>query len=124
MYEKIIKQFNDAYFNEPLKKKSYPLGYIFDEEKSVKWNREEVIRVNDEIREHNYNLREQRLEAIGEAENSILNYLKNEYSTISRKKIEALYHHIYNEIFEDDYRIQDVIDEVEATLVIFSEDDE
>ena len=124
MYEKVIKQFNDVYFNESPRKKTYPLSHIFDEEKSVKWNREEVLRVNEKITEHNSRIRELRFRALNEAEKNILNYLANEYYTISRKKIEALYHHIYNEIFEDDYRIQDVIDEVEAILAIFSEEEE
>ena len=122
MYEKIIKQFNDVYFNESPRKKTYSLNHIFDEEKSVKWNREEVLRVNEEIKEHNSKIRELRFRALNEAENNILNYLANEYYTISRKKIAALYHHIYNEIFEDDYRIKDVIDEVEEILGIFSGD--
>ena len=124
MYEKVIKQFNDVYFNESPKKKAYSLNHIFDEEKSVKWNREEVLRVNDEIKEHNIKIREQRFRALAEAHNNIIKYLQNEYFTISRKKIENLYHLIYEEIFEDDYRIQDVIDEVEKVLEIFSEDDE
>ena len=123
MYENIIKQFNDVYFNEPPKKKAYPLNHIFDEEQSVKWNKEEVLRINDEIKEHNSKIREQRFKALAEAHNNIINYLQNEYFTLSRKKIENLYHHIYEKIFEDDYRIQDVIDEVEEILDIFSEDD-
>lgn len=123
MYEKVIKQFNDVYFNESPKKKAYSLDHIFDEEKSVKWNREEVLRVNDEIKEHNLKIREQRFKALAEAHNNIINYLQNEYFTLPRKKIENLYHHIYEEIFEDDYRIQDVIDEVEEILTIFSEEE-
>lgn len=123
MYEKVIKQFNDVYFNESPKKKAYSLNHIFDEEKSVKWNREEVLRVNDEIKEHNTRIREQRFRAITEAHKNIINYLQNEYFTIPRKKIEKLYHHIYGEIFEDAYKIKYVIDEVEEILDIFSEDD-
>ena len=123
MYEKVIKQFNDVYFNESPRKKAYSLNHIFDEEKSVKWNREEVLRVNDEIKEHNIKIREQRFRALAEAHNNIINYLQNEYFTIPRKKIENLYHLIYEEIFEDDYRIQDVIDEVEKVLDIFSEEE-
>ena len=123
MYEKVIKQFNDIYFNESPKKKAYSLNHIFDEEKSVKWNRAEVLRINDEIKEHNIKIREQRFRALAEAHNNIINYLKNEYFTLPRKKIENLYHHIYEEIFENDYRIKDVIDEVEEILDIFSEEE-
>ena len=122
MYEKVIKQFNDVYFNESPKKKAYSLNHIFDEEKTVKWNREEVLRVNNEIKEHNIKIREQRFRALAEAHNNIIKYLQNEYFTLPRKKIENLYHHIYDEIFEDDYRIRDVIDEVEEILKIFSEE--
>lgn len=124
MYEKVIKQFNDVYFNEPTRKRTYPLSHIFDEEKSVKWNREEVLRVNDEIKEHNIKIREQRFKALAEAHNNIISYLVKEYPTISKKKIENLYHLIYEEIFEDDYIIiQDIIDEVEEILDIFSEEE-
>ena len=123
MYEKVIKQFNDVYFNESPRKKAYSLDHIFDEEKSVKWNREEVLRVNDEIKEHNIKIREQRFRALAEAHNNIIKYLQNEYYTLPRKKIENLYHHIYEEIFEDNHRIQDVIDEVEEILDIFSEEE-
>lgn len=123
MYEKVTKQFNDVYFNESSRKKAYSLNHIFDEEKSVKWNREEVLRVNDEIKEHNIKIREQRFRALAEAHNNIINYLQNEYFTLPRKKIENLYHHIYEEIFENDYRIKDVIDEVEEILGIFSEEE-
>lgn len=123
MYEKVIKQFNDVYFNESPKKKTYPLSHIFDEEKSVKWNREEVLRVNEEITEHNSKTREQRFKALNEAHNNIIKYLQNEYFTLPRKKIENLYHHIYEEIFRDNYRIKDVIDKVEEILDIFSEEE-
>lgn len=122
MYEKVIKQFNDVYFNESPKKKVYPIGHIFDEDKSVRWNQEEVIRQNNEIKAHNMKVREQRFRALTEAHSNIIKYLQSEYYTIPRKKVENLYHHIFEEIFEHNYRIKDVIEEVQEILYIFSED--
>lgn len=122
MYERVIKQFNDVYFNETPRRKAYPIGHIFDENKSVKWNQEEVIRQNNEIKERNIRIKEQRFKALAEAHRNIITYLQKEYPTIHPKRVENLYHHICEQIFEDDYRIKDVIDEVEETLNIFSED--
>lgn len=123
MYEKVVKQFNDVYFNESPRKKAYSIGHIFDEDKSVKWNQEEVIRQNNEIKEHNSKLREQRFKVLAEAHNNIIKYLQSKYYKIPRKKIETLYHHIFENIFKHDYSIRDVIDEVEEILDIFSEEE-
>ena len=124
MYENIIKQFNDVYFNESPRHKAYPLGHVFDKEKSVVWNEEEVVRRNAEIREHNIKVREQRVKALAEARNNIINYLMKEYPVISKKKIENIYNCIYNDYMERyDYRIQFVIDKAEEILDIFSEEE-
>lgn len=125
MYEKIIKQYDEA-CNMPTRpaERTYSADHIFDEEKSVKWNREEVIRRNAEIREHNIKIREQRFKALEEAHNNIINYLVKEYPTISKKKIENIYHWTYDDYMERyDHKIQFVIDKAEEILDIFSEEE-
>ena len=124
MYEKVIQQFEGIYFNESPKQRAYPLGYIFDKEKSVIWNEEEVIRKNAEIREHNIKIRERRFKALEEAHNNIISYLMKEYPKISKKKIENIYRWTYNDYMERyDHRIQFVIDKAEEILDIFSEEE-
>ena len=124
MYEKVIQQFEGVYFNESPRHRAYPLGYIFDKEKSVIWNEEEVIRKNAEIREHNIRIRKQRIKALEEAHNNIISYLVKEYPTISENKIENIYHWTYDNYMERyDHRIQFVIDKAEEILSIFSEEE-
>ena len=47
-YDELIKNFNDAYFMDTPKFTIFRDGHVFDENMSVKWNREELERVNKE----------------------------------------------------------------------------
>ena len=51
-YEDIIEKINNGDYDikNTLNKKQYPENYVFDENKSVKWNKEEVVRQNEEIK--------------------------------------------------------------------------
>lgn len=51
-YENIIEKINNGDYDikNTLNKKQYPENYVFDENKSVKWNKEEVVRQNEEIK--------------------------------------------------------------------------
>jgi hypothetical protein len=98
-------------------------GHIFDEDKSVKWNREEVERQNAIIRQQNKEEREARYNARIEAEKLIIDYLHQEWSSISKVKIAKLFRYIYDMHFEDNYQIERVIDICEEILEIFTQED-
>ena len=51
-YEDIIEKINNGDYDikNTLNKKQYPENYVFDENKSVKWNKEEVVRQNEKIK--------------------------------------------------------------------------
>jgi hypothetical protein len=98
-------------------------GHIFDEDKSVKWNREEVERQNAIIRQQNKEEREAKYNAKLEAEKLIIDYLHQEWSSISKIKIARLVRYIYDMHFEDNYQIERVIDICEEILEIFTQED-
>lgn len=125
-YSEVIEKFERAY-NLPTRptQHSYHENYIFDEEQSVKWNREEVIRRNEALHKEKETLQTARYKAVNDAELDILKYLCELYPTINKNIIKKLYNKIYNDSFRDrfDYHIQYVIDECEEFLNIFSEED-
>ena len=125
-YSEVIEKFEKAY-NLPVRptQHSYHENYIFDEEQSVKWNREEVIRRNEELHKEKETLQTKRYKAIRDAELDIIKYLCELYPTIDEKIVKKLYNKIYDESFRDrfDYNIQYVIDECEEFLSIFSEEE-
>ena len=122
-YSEVIEKFEKA-FNLPTtpKEHRYSENHIFDEDKSVKWNREEVVRRNEEIRNERNTLQTTRYKSINEAEISIIEYLCESYPTINESVVKKIYNKIYNESFRDRFNctIQYVIDECEEFLDIFT----
>lgn len=86
--------------------KSYPHGYVFDEEKSVKWNREELERVNAEYHNERDRLRRAYSDLYNEANDLTLKYIMQETRmNVDQAKILWLYvdreyHHDLYELFE------------------------
>lgn len=72
----------------------YSDGYVFDENKSVKWNREEVERLNSEYDEECKRLRSLRNSKIDEVENEIFKYISNE-TGLSTDKSKLVWNYIY-----------------------------
>lgn len=125
-YSEVIEKFDTAFnMSTTPKERTYSENYIFDEEKSVKWNKEEVIRRNEEIRNERNTLQTNRYKAINDAEIEIIEYLCKNYPNINKNVIKKIYTKIYNESFRDrfEYNIQYVIDECEEFLSIFSEEE-
>ena len=125
-YSEVIENFERAY-NLPTTPKEhyYSENHIFDEDKSVKWNREEIVRRNEEIRNERSALQTNRYKAINDAGIEIIKYLCELYPTIDERIVKKLYNKIYDESFHDrfDYNIQYVIDECEEFLSIFLEEE-
>ena len=107
------------------KERTYSADHIFDEEQSVKWNREEVIRRNEQIKNDRDSLQRARYQAIMEAEEEIVDYLSESYSKISKEKVRKLFDKIYSKFYRDYFNctIEYVIDMCEEYLELFSEED-
>ena len=126
MYEKIIKQYDEAR-NMPTRpaEKTYSANHIFDEDKSVKWNREEVIRRNEQIKNDRESLITARYLAIMKAEDNIVDYLSESHPLISKEKVRKLYDKIHSKFYRDYFNctIDYVIDMCEEYLDLFSEEE-
>lgn len=107
------------------KERTYSADHIFDEEQSVKWNREEVIRRNEEINKERDTLQRARYKAIMDAEEDIVNYLADSYPLISKEKVRKLFDKIHAKFYRDYFNctIEYVIDMCEEYLDLFSEED-
>lgn len=124
-YEEVINNYEKA-SDMPTrpKEKTYSANHIFDEEQSVKWNREEVIRRNEEIKKERDLLQTTRFKAIMEAEDNIVEYLADNYPSISKEKVRKLFDKIHSSFYRDRFNceIECVIDMCEEYLELFSEE--
>ena len=98
--------------------RSYKEGYVFDENKSVKWNREEVERLNGEYDEECKRLRSLRNSKIDEVENEIFKYISNETglsidkSKLVWKYLYEKYHAFCSDLFDNLETLTELIYEV------------
>jgi len=83
--------------------KKYKEGHIFDENKSVKWNREEVIRQNNLFFEEFENLKKQEKKDWKELMNQLYSYLEKEYD-LNHNQIEKLYSFAYEDAHSEGIR--------------------
>lgn len=118
-YEERIKAYDKAE-NLPRYSKKHKVkeNHVFDEDKSVKWNREEVVRYNQAIDEENKALLEARYKAHEDAVQGILNYLKQEHQHVSEERIKKIYYWAWEKEYDREHRIDIVIDMVEEVLDI------
>ena len=76
----------------PIRKRYYSESHVFDEEKSVRWNREEVLKVNDEIKKENDNAVLRYTEEIADWFRSLCDAVRYEYdSSWTDEKIRDVY---------------------------------
>lgn len=125
-YYEVINNFEIAY-NLPTRpeERPYSSNYIFDENESVSWNRQEVIRRNEKIKEAMKQLQESRYQAIKDAEEDIVKYLCESYKTVSENKVRKTFQHIYSNYYTSyfDYDIERVIETCEDILEIMMGED-
>lgn len=70
--------------------------FVFNEDKSVKWNREEVERVNKSLKEDYEEYKKNVSDAEDAERKTIIKAFSNEYD-ISESKVEAAYNYAYSE---------------------------
>ena len=94
--------FLDEFSSRPDKEKfPYPkTGDVLDEEKSVKWNREEVLRLREAYNTEALRLNQIKNNMIREFEAKLISLLSKEYS-ITVKESEILYKYAYEESHSD-----------------------
>lgn len=68
----------------------YKPDHIFDEDKSVKWNREEVIRQNLQLKQESENYHNTKRKLFMDAKSAILEYIQGE-TGLSEKDVEVAY---------------------------------
>ena len=83
-----IKQYIDMIRNEivvPAFSKQYIASHIFDEEKSVRWNREEVERRNKEHADYCKSQREKQAELFRQLDEAIIKYVQSYNRSFTRE---------------------------------------
>ena len=82
---------------EPANIKKVPLGHIFDEDKSVKWNREQVEINNKNYHEEVIKLKSERSERMNVVLNNIYTAIQEDMSCeISREQAEIIWCYAYD----------------------------
>lgn len=111
--DNVISQYVDACSVHVPKLKAIHDGYIFDENKSVKWNREEVARQNQAIKKHLEICTHNKKEAIKEARENIISYLCKEYPAFSREQVNKVFEVVEGHF---DTSIYDIVDGISMRL--------
>ena len=105
---------NDGYEAIRPSMKKVPENHVFDEDKSVKWNREAVINWNNEVKQEMQNYRKRQNECHEELMEDIAQYLCNNYCKINHAQGLFLarwcyeeYHSCMSDFFINIYHIAD-----------------
>lgn len=97
--EQIKNRYNTGDYNSRVpypRSNGWKEGHIFDEDKSVKWNREEVARKNQEIKDAKVAHRNDQNRLWNELHNDVINALMEEYR-IPKMAAEKIEGHVYGE---------------------------
>lgn len=100
-------------------KNTYSEYHIFDEDKSVKWNKEEVIRQNREIFDFNKALRQERANARTLFDTDLCKAATEEYN-VNEAQFNALYAYVLENCTEHPYICVNLIEDVEDIVDFFS----
>lgn len=104
------------------KTKMVSKDHIFDEDKSVKWNKEQVEINNKLFQKERSLLKENRAKAIKEAYEDVTAYLQQE-TGIKNTTLRKLFNYIKTELVDEDtYGIECFIEVIEDICDIFKEE--
>lgn len=96
--------------------------HIFDEDKSVKWNKEQVEINNKLYQKESYLLKENRAKAIKEAYEDVIAYLQQE-TGMKHTTLHKLFNYIKLELVDEDtYTIESFMEVIEDICDIFKEE--
>ena len=87
-------------------------GHIFDEEKSVRWNREEVARINNEYKAEEDRLKEIKRQEIDEAEHKIHKYIVQR-TNLSLAQASLVWDYVYKKFDAYGYTFEELDDMIE-----------
>ena len=120
-YEDVVEKYNKAFaLPNRIRAKKYDESHIFDEEQSVRWNREQVKIKNEELMTESNRISEIKRNAIKEATEDVINYLHQETNTpvhILRK----LFDYVRYDLL-DGHTIESHIEVIEEICDIFKEE--
>lgn len=88
----------------------YKEGYVFDEEKSVRWNKEEYLKLKDENEIYRKSYKDAESVLRNELEESIINAICYEFE-LNRNQAELIYSYAYRNNHSHFYEIFYVIEE-------------
>lgn len=108
---------------EPANIKKVPLGYIFDEDKSVKWNREQVEINNKNYHEEVIKLKSKRCECMAVVLDNIYTSIQEDMSCeISREQAKTIWDYAYDighsgGVYDIFSYLSDLMEFVESLLI-------
>lgn len=109
---------------DPTKYTHYSEDYIFDEDKSVKWNREQVKKFNREYEAEAQRLRSEEIAARKEADDAIMSYII-ESTASNTRYAELLWDYVYDRYHSDStgnlfYELDEIIELANSLLAAAS----
>ena len=90
-FETIIDKINNGKYVKNKQTNLYEEGHVFDENKSVKWNKEEVIRKNEQLKKEFKNAK------VENFKNDVIEYILNNYEISNNRNIANM---VYNMAYE------------------------
>ena len=119
--EDVRKLYEDGHYKN---KKEYPSrpffkeGHIFDEEKYVRWNKEERLRRIEEWEQKMKEYQEEQAHLDKLLENDVVRAIINEYGFNEKQALE-IYHYAYNDYNEKHSHMNDVLYYIDEICDLF-----
>lgn len=119
-YEKMVKEWADAHNMSTFTgEHTVDRNHIFDEEQSVRWNREQVVKHNEAVNEKRRSLREEKCRCIEQATVNVIKFLANDNS-VTYALAEKVFQYVNNN-FDNEHKIQHIIDDCEDIINILKD---
>ena len=118
--EESLRVDNMSCVPNPYEFKRYQKGYVFDENKSVKWNRESVEKANDDYDKEVARLNTEKNKARDKNYKEIYALIQSKISKkIDSKKAELIWKHVFNSYRGE--KIEVKIRELEEIIKLFND---